>query len=489
MAHNIHPFLIRLLPFGLVLVLFFCLPNLSAQKIKPVVIQGVAEFAKNKEIRLIGFSDLLTYRKKVLAESTINNEGYFKLTYVTPYPQVVQLAIQTSKAEFYIEPEQVYDFTIDMDPQLFQLLDPMTYGGFLQINRNNPPLTPDLNQKISRFEKKYDHLLDYFAPTNIGDMTLPHLDSIRHYLEADFVFQYHPTDFYDTYLFYSWGLLEKIVYQKYTDLLYHKYLDNEYVLYEHPAYMQFLHEFYNNYLRTSIHITQTELRSIINENGTYRSLFNFLGKDDKLVNEKIRELVMIDNLMQLYEDENFSKKNILSILQEIAQQSHFPEHKVMASNAIYMVTHNASGTNFPFPSFIELNGSKFNWKKIENKWIYIHFFNLNCIDCIREMMIIKDLKQKYNDHIEFVSVSLDFHLLNLLKFKEKYPQFDWHFVHFNDQYQWIDDWGISSLPNNILLSPKGKLYNRFAPDISRELPLFLKRQFPTDDQKEELPFK
>lgn len=93
-------------------ILFFFLQTITAQKSREVVITGEAQFAIGKEIRLIVFDDLLTYQPKTVASTKIAKDGSFRLTYKTNQIKLVQLAIQTSKAEFLVIPESIITFSL-----------------------------------------------------------------------------------------------------------------------------------------------------------------------------------------------------------------------------------------------------------------------------------------------------------------------------------------------------------------------------------------
>ena len=468
----------------IILLLAMLLPahRAFAQKMRPVVIEGTAAFAAGKEIRLIAHTDLVSYRQQVVASDKIGKDGHFKLSFDTRQIQLVQIAINTSKAEFFAEPERTYHLTIDMDPKLFQLLDPMEYGGFLQIKDDDA--TPhELNYKINRFEYVTSDIIDYFAPNILGDIGKREFDSISANIQARFPIEYEPTNFYKSYLYYYYAKLEGMLLQKSPDSLYAKYLANEYVLYDNPSYMSFLNGFYSSYLLSSPRIGIELLVHAINEEGNYLSLFNAIGKDPLLVNERLRELAILINLPELYDNKDFSKKNILKILDDIRLSSHFAEHRTIAENVIFRIRQNSAGSTLSEVKLKEIGGSSFRFSDLKGKWVFVQFFNMDCTDCLREMMILKDLKAKYGDKIEFVSISLDFMVSPLLQFKEKYPQFDWHFVHFNNQFTWLDELEINSLPDNILLNPDGTISRRNGPDITRDLPLFLMRLFAPQEEQ------
>lgn len=455
-----------------------------AQKAYTVTIKGTAAFAAGEQIRLIGFEDLVTYRTKVLATDVVDAKGRFLMTYNISQPTLIQMAIRTSRAEFYIEPGRTYDFTVDMDPELFNQLDPMNYGGFLQIRNIDTTLTEDINFKINKFERVLDNAIDTYSPNIIGDISPADYDSIQKVIKNRFQLQYSPTSFYKSYIYYTLGSLERVILIKNRDSLYHKYLDNEYVLYENPAYMNFFYEFYAEYLTSSPKIDQKELLKSINEDGLYRSLFNVVGKDSYLVNEKIRELAIIQNLSQLYENKRFSRKNIEAILQEIATTTHFTEHKLIAENVLSQLHEFVDNNRIDFSQMKTANGANFNLDDYKGKWVYVQIFNTDCMDCIREMMILKELHEKYKDSVAFVSLSIDFNFGHFIQFKEHFPQFNWTFAHFNNRYDWLDELKITALPDNLLFSPNGELARRNAPDITTELPLFLLRLFKEVDEND-----
>ena len=464
----------------LLLMCCLCTFHLSAQKPTPTLIQGCAQFACGEEIRLIAFDDMLTYHKTVAASDKIDKNGNFELSYTVVEPTLVQIAIRTSKAEFYIEPGKEYRFSVEMDPQLFDLLDPMAYGGYLQIRCENISKN-DINYKINWYESVSSDIVDYFSPNILSDISPAQFDSIAKEIHARFPIVYAPDRFYESYIYYSYASLERLLLQKEKGSLYKKYLDNEYVLYTNPAYMNFLNEFYDRYFINSPHIALNDLKECINKEGHALALFNLVGKDPYLINERIREIAMIENLMQLYENKGFNRWNIIRILNEMAQTSHFEEHRRIAENAVAELQRFNSGAFLPDTRMKEANGADFTLSNFKGKWVYLQFFNTTCLDCIREMTIIRQLQEKYKNNIVFVSISTDFNFGHFIQFKEKYPQFDWTFVHFNGEYQWLDDMGITTLPDNMLIAPDGKLSNRYAPDITKELSIYLARLFKEEE--------
>ena len=92
--------------------------------------------------------------------------------------------------------------------------------------------------------------------------------------------------------------------------------------------------------------------------------------------------------------------------------------------------------------------------------------------------------------LQIVSVSVDMNFNDFSHFRQSYDNklFDWQFVHFNDQYEWLDELHLLSLPEYILLSPDGKLYDRYPALPDKGAVMFFKQKF-TPVEIEEDPLK
>ena len=458
-------------------ILFLTGWNIFGQKNNTIIIEGKTTFAAGEEVRIIAIEDYISMRQKTIASDKIDKNGSFKISFHCPKIKLIQIEVRTSKAEFFIVPGYRYTFDITMDPQLFDLLDPEMFGGFLQV-RSNTVDTLDINYKINRFNSFYNRTLDNYQYTLFFEKNAKVYDSLMSDIQQRFPIQYVPENFYYSYLYYTIGALEMLIYSKSSNRLFEKYLDNEYILYDNPAYMTFFKDFYNNYLYSSHTVSKDILKNHINIKPDYNALFNELGKIKLLRNERIRELAIIYNLYQFVGHEEFVSKNVITLLQYIKGNTHFPEHREIVENVLHVITKYSESIAVSATSFKKENGDSFQFKKLNGKWVYLHFFNTACLDCIREMLIIKELQKKFKDNITFVSVCIDHDFNKFKAFRKDYGMFDWEFIHFNANYDWLREFEIAALPDNILLNEKGNIAMRYAPDPSKDLTLLLMRLFP-----------
>jgi thiol-disulfide isomerase/thioredoxin len=457
-------------------VLFLAEWSVFGQKNTMVTIEGKTTFAAGEEVRIIAVEDYISMRQETIASEKIDRNGCFKIIFQSPKIKLIQIEVRTSKAEFFIVPGYHYTFDITMDPQLFDLLDPEMFGGFLQV-RSHTVDTLDMNYKINRFNFFYDRALNDYQYALAVEKRVDVYDSLILDFQRNFEIRYAPENFYLNYLYYTVGALEMLIYSKSTRRLFEKYLGNEYILYDNPAYMAFFKDFYNQYLYTSPAVSKNILKNHINLKPDYNALFNELGKIDFLRNERIRELVIIYNLYQFAGHEEFEWNSVASLLRYIKENTHFPEHRKIVENVLYVILKYHELIPVPATHFKQENGNSFQFKTLNGKWVYLHFFNTRCLDCIREMLIIKELQQKFKDNITFVSICLDHDFATFRTFKKDYSMFEWEFIHFNNNYEWLRKLEILALPDNILLNDKGEIYLRYAPDPSKDLTLLLEKLF------------
>lgn len=467
------------LTYNLLFLCIFCMLHsccLMAQNRDNLRIKATTPLPAGEKVRLIITDDYISNKVITIGETKITAKQDFELKANINQIHLAQLAIRTSKAEFYIVPEWTYPLHIEMDTVLFDLFDPGAFGGFLQIE-NEKIDTNDLNIKLNYFTAFFEALLQEFSFKLLYFKDIDTYDTIMAILNKRFPIEYEPDNYYRSYIYYTIAQLDKLIFSKYPEQLYEKYLNNEYILYNNPAYMQFFKDFYSDYLYSSPRISKAMLHEYINISANYPALFNEVGRDRYLVNERLRELVLIYNLWQYFGHEEFSRKNIAKLLEYIAENTHFPEHKKIANNILELIDDYRFGKTIP--AVVLKNEKEKNLKinEYKGKWIYLHFYSNYCEECIREMLIIKELHNKFKDEITFISISLDLKYDEFKKFRTEYNMFDWNFAHFNDQYDWLIAMNIYTLPENILLNPEGKIALRNAPDPNQDLSIFLERLF------------
>ena len=462
--------------------LFICLlQSVFVFALKPVVIEGQAEFAKNNQLRFYFYNDLFLQEKTLYNTANVDKDGNFSVEIQTNETVLLIIAFQTTYGQIFIEPEKKYKIELSAtNENLLKRIDADMLGSALET-RITPTDTTELNYKINRFEWYYSYFLYLYGQDIYQRVPENTYDSLMGLLTEKFPVNQNDIDYFSVYVRYKIAYIDLLYYNKNREKLYEKHLDNDYVFYNNVAYMEFLDNFFDGYLYAGMgKIPRRVLYENINEKRDYHKLLDEMGKDPLLVNEKIRELVFIKGLGELYALEHeFNQANILFLLSQMNKISKFEEHRKMADNLIQNLIKLRQGTKIPDFELKDVYNSTVNISSFEGQYLYLHFFSTYCDDCIREMLVLKSLQEKYKDSLRIVSVMVDFEQANLYHFVNTYKEFNWTFLHFGKNFSFIDAYGVYSLPLGILIDAQGKIVSYPAKSPTQGLSGQIFSIFPT----------
>ncbi len=457
-----------------ILILFFIFFISITYAINPVIINGEAAFAKSKEIRFYYYDDLLTKNKIFLCNAIIDDSGFFSVKIPALETQELILNINTTEGSFFIEPEKNYQLTLYTNEDLINTLSAKLLNNNITIKIAGHD-TDELNWKINYFNQYYNYFLYKHSPAIINLVNQSIYDSLINIITDKFPISNNPNDFYSVYVKFRLAAIDRIYYKKSPYKLYSKYLDDKYIYYNNPAYMDFFTSFFDNFLYNNTkYITKKTLYHSINDLNNYFRLLDELGKDPMLVNEAIREMVLILNLKSLFsQKDEFNLVNILSLLKSVGENTKFSEHKKMAKNTIEQLSNLQHGTIAPHFTLKNIHNETIQLSDFKGKYVYLHFFTTDCQECIREMLIIKDLYETYHQKVEFISILLDFETTRLYHFVNSHPEFKWTFAHFNNDFSFINNYKIYALPLAIIINKEGNIESFPAPNTQEITNYFL----------------
>ena len=204
-------------------------------------------------------------------------------------------------------------------------------------------------------------------------------------------------DFYSTvnnpyfknYISYSIASLEQRT-KKSEKKLFTEYLINKPILYSNPEYMLFFNDFFKQKIQDfSMSKLGNPMSFQINDRGSFAGTMEVLKRDEFLQNDTLRELVLIKGLYDSYYDNSFKKPSIVSILQQIVQETKIEEHKHIAQNILNSFSKLKKGAQAPFFELPDKTGATHSLDELRtNKYVYLMFYDINCTACQQQMKII-----------------------------------------------------------------------------------------------------
>jgi peroxiredoxin len=437
------------------LVFILCLPLwLPAQK---VLIEGNAPGAEGKTIRLFVPGDLLTGLQKEVAHATVATDGHFELSVSLSSTSTATLAIGFHQADLYIEPGMGYEIGIA----------PMNYNGTDDISpllesqdlalRFRETEKNELNYLVQQFNIRYDSFLLHNFQALYRDRQKARIDTFRLAVQREFRGMDNP--YFEGYMKYRIATMEQLAKTEGQARFIGEYFSDPPVLYSNTAYMDLFSQVFTKYITvTSRTLKFKDYNTILKGPDSYAAMMKTLAGDTLLMKPRLREMVMMKGVMDLFYQAGYDQESILRLLETIAEKSDFPENRIIAQDLIEMLNHLRPGTPAPGFTLVGPDKKKVSLKDFRGKPVLLNFWTTWCQDCLREMEVMKDLYVKYGAVMDFVSISADREFLKMKYFLDLKKDFNWTFLHLGDDMELLKAYDVRSFPVFVLIDADGNIF-------------------------------
>lgn len=441
--------------FFLFLLAGFFLGVLNASPFE-IVIEGKIPGGEGKEIRLLEYGDLISYKENKIDATLIDQQGNFIFTFTRFEPQYIFFRIDHARMGMFVEQGEKYKLVFDsinfnaLDDKINPYINPWYFDFEIEGSQ--------LNSSIDDFEDVlYDFLSENFKNIQRGR----NRQAFTSFLQlTDSLFSDSENEYFQDYTFYKLGYYQYVSNIKTFTDIYKEFFLNRPVKLQNTQYMNLFNTLFESYIFAgSRQIMGNDLRYTVNELGSYYALMDSLGKDTILRNEAFRELVMLKGLQDMHGNPDYQTSKVEGILKHVEGNSKFPQHRTIAQNIVYQKRYLTQGS--PTPSFLlsDNTGRAISIpEEFAGKYLYLGFWASWCEGCQLDFIALKELYKKYGDNIEIVTISTDRHLDHYKEFVTQ-NEFPWPDYHYNYQFELLDDFQVRSLPAYILIDRDGKIVN------------------------------
>ncbi len=431
----------------------FCQAFVLAQK---TIISGTAYGAEGKLIRLSAPGDLITFWEKPLASAKVDSSGHFSINVTLDKTSLAFISIDFHRTELFLEPSLKYDLRIDpMNYDEKTEIDPNFESQNLNCSIANSDAT-ELNALIGTFDSIYSGFLLKHFNGLYRDRNKVLLDTFRVHINQQFGAA--KNSYFISYVTYKLASLEQLTQYYNQPQIAIKYFSDKPVLYNNQEYMEFFNNYFSKYLTVTSNIfRKMDLHPVLKSRDPYTALLKVMTADTLLKNNRLRELVMLKGLMELYTTPSFSQPEILSAILMAKEKTPFPENRTVAENMISLLTKLKPGTLAPEFTLISREQKEVSLKSLRGKPVVLCFWTTYCDDCLSEMELISQLYETYKDKIHFVCVSADKSFSKMLFFVNLKKNYLWTFVHMGDHVEVLKEYEVNSYPLFVLIDKDGKI--------------------------------
>lgn len=376
--------------------------SVSAQK---VVLSGYAPDYIGQEVKVYRIKDYLSDQLALVSSATVAEDSTFQVSFFSEEIEKIIIRSNNNRSHMYVEPGSKYSVFF---PERNKYEPKLPSGNSVEMTFYDLDST-DINYKVLRFQRWYDYFVGgtyHLRNDNENVEFTAYLDTFKtnvynFYLQDSSENSY----FLKTYIRYSIAGLDNIntlaergKYEKYDF-----YLKKSPVSYANDIYMDYLTAFYEKTIpRLSNSTNEKFYQGVIQSSPTM--IFNALGQEYTLSNPKIRELVMIQSLAEVYYSKKYPQTNIETVLDSLSQNSLFEAHEAIAKNVLDRLTDLVPGGKAPNFVIHQNESAPKTLTDYKGKHLYIQFLDPRSESNMREVEIMKDMHSRYKDYVQFLTV-------------------------------------------------------------------------------------
>lgn len=420
-----------------------------------VTISGIAMGAENENIRIIKYKDQISYLEETIGEAVIDSIGRFSMSFQLNETSYTKINLGFHNTGFYIEPDGIYEIFIQADPEgSFFRLNPTYDSPYLNFEIINSD-DNELNSMISKLNIIFEDFIINNFDAIYRQRQKDKIDTLKHIIST--VFTEGSNKYFNNYVQYKIASIEQLARLKNRSSIEKLYFENKNILYENIEYMDFFNQFFSKYFTATFKkFDRDELIKIINGGEAYLKLMGSFA-DEKAFSEKIfSELVILKSLKDMYYLPGFSRKEIISQFEFISEKGISDKNRQIAIDLIFVLTQFNTGTPAPFFALKDRNEKINSLEDFKGKYVYLNFWASDCIPCLVEMDSLYNLKNKYENEIEFVSIGVDDEKEKLFDRADEL-NYNWTILDYAHDKSLLDKYKVKAYPFYVLIDKEGNI--------------------------------
>lgn len=432
-------------------------------------VKGYAPTYVGQKIELFEIEDYFSMRESLLATTIVAPDSSFSFQFYNDKTQKIIVKSAKNKGFIYIQPQGKYEvFVPSKNPY-----DPYReQGNQLEISFFNLDST-DINYKILSFDKWINNFLGYYFPSkkmNGAEFAFK-LEEFKSNVEKAYASD--TSLFFKTYVKYSIASLDDIQFvgsrNRYEKFDF--YINGLPVVYESDIYMNYLSSFYENMLgRLEMEVNNRVYLGLLKNSPSLimRALADEytlrpVGTSDPKkkqfpANTKLRELIMIKALADVFYSSDYPQTNIINVLDSVSKHSIFKSNGIVAKNLIYRLTELVPGSKAPDFALINAKGNLRSLSNYGKKHVYIHVFDPTSKQTTTDLELLKVIHQKYKGDVQFVSIFEKKDKMTK-KQKELIDGLPWDTFFIENDDPFLKMYHVETFPTYILIDGLGYIVN------------------------------
>ncbi len=453
---------------GFLFLIFFLSGNLSLWS-QTAKITGSAADKPHELARVIVYADQFSKLPKTLASTYTDESGHFEMTPEIKQTDYAFLAVGLKKGEFYLKPGAAYHFTIpeDTTDKRGSVFDEMPLRFSMDADDGG------LNDEIGKFNVMYNTFIYENGNKIYRGYNKQFINDFIG--KVNEVYDSVEDDYIRNYVQYSLVSLQWVAKMMSGDSVISTWFVNRPVLYHNIQYTEFFSEMFQSYFGVQRIFTYSELVKAINSGKGYSAIDELLKRKEVLTaDDRLRELIGIFLISKKYFSADVLRDNVIALLEEIKQNSLFPENRQVAGNYIIKLQKLEPGTAAPSFSLRNASGDTVSLKELSGKVLLLAFIRSDCKVCLMQMGDLEAIRKKFGNKLKIATLVYGKQFPAVVQYAAD-RNYNWPVLDIGDNILLLEAYNIRAYPTYVIIKPGGKMGMATAPMPDENLDMFIRR--------------
>ncbi|MCF6185284.1 MAG: TlpA family protein disulfide reductase [Bacteroidales bacterium] len=423
---------------------------------------GNAGTYAGETIKLYTYSDYITLTKKVIAESLVDNEGYF--TFIVECNKSFEAFIDLDVFVGYIIVEPGKEFKIVLPKKTIRrhedIMNPFfkPFEFYIRIMNDDNTVT----QAMKKFDALYENAskIIFKTPNHINPgLTKKEIQKIKDSTS------YCNNQFFKNYKKYRLLKLRCDAVYKNKKAVIRKNFSNSDILFDNPAYNKLLKEDFGNILFETQGDT---IFKLLAADVGWNMISRMLANTDLCQNQDFREYFLFINLYNEFYKNTIFKNKIIDVLYSAKKYIKNPHTLNAVNNFLENSSNLITGNKSLDFRLSDLNTYMHSLSDYRGKFVYLGFFSTESYTCKKDILLLKSLAEKKMKMLKIIIVFKENNIQTIKTFLKDVKTDDIIFLHGDDSNKIIEEYDVRAFPTYYLISPAGRLSVISAPGPSED---------------------
>ncbi len=414
-------------------------------------IYGNAGTYAGETLRLYTYSDYITMTKKIIAESKVDDEGYF--TFLVETDNTFEAFLDLDVFIGYIIVEPGKEFKIVLPKKTIRhhqdIMNPYfkPHEFYVRILNDNDNVT----LAMKKFDKLYNEAIKviFKNPKHIN----PGLTEKQIRMIDDST-QFCNNKFFKDYKKYKFLELRSNAVYKNKNAIVRKNYNSAPVLYDNPAYNKLLKEQLGSVLIENYGDT---IFKMLGERIGWNMISRTLANYPLCSNEEFRDYFLFINFYNEFYKNTIYKHSIVDVLYSakkfVKNEQTLQAINNFLDNSSNLIAGNTS-LDFRLPDTDTYMHSLSDYR---GKFVYLGFYSVDSYTCKKDILLLSSLAKRNKNLLKILIVFKENKPEMIKKFLKEADLKDVEILYSDDDGKIINEYNVYVYPTYFLISPEGKL--------------------------------